>query len=65
MKLGVFTLYTSIGAGLWVVVLTLAGYLLGEHQELLEGSLHLITLGCVGVALLFIFIYLRRQKRQS
>jgi membrane protein DedA with SNARE-associated domain len=63
MKLGVFILYTSIGAGLWVVVLTLAGYLLGEHQELLERYLHVLTLSGVACAVLlaagYLFLYRR------
>ena len=52
MKLDVFVIYTTVGAGLWVVVLTFVGYLLGEHQEFLERYLHVLTLGCVACAAL-------------
>ena len=33
MPMKIFMLYTSIGAGAWVIVLTIAGYMLGEHHE--------------------------------
>jgi membrane protein DedA with SNARE-associated domain len=68
MKLDVFVLYTSIGAGLWTVILTLAGYLLGEHQNLLERYLHVLTLASVLCAILmaagYLFLY-RRSLRKS
>jgi membrane protein DedA with SNARE-associated domain len=63
MKLKIFVLYTSIGAGIWTVILTLAGYLLGEHQELLERYLHVLTFASVGCAILlaagYLFLYRR------
>jgi membrane protein DedA with SNARE-associated domain len=31
MKLGPFTLWTGLGAGIWVVVLTAVGYTIGAH----------------------------------
>ena len=68
MPLKVFTLYTSIGAGAWVIVLTFAGYLLGEHQEMLKEYLHVITIGCVALACVIASVYvliLRRRNRKS
>lgn len=50
MPMKTFMLFTTIGAGAWVSVLTFAGYLLGEHQNLLKEYLHVITIGCVLVA---------------
>ena len=67
MPIKTFSLYTSIGAGAWVIVLTFAGYLLGEHQDLLKEYLHVITLACIGVAVLlaggYVF-FLRRRNRK-
>jgi membrane protein DedA with SNARE-associated domain len=62
MHPGRFIFYTSLGAGLWVVVLTLTGYLLGEHQELLERYLHVLTFACVAVAVLLAGGYLLRYR---
>ena len=58
-------LYTTLGAGSWVCVLTFAGYLLGEHQDLLKEYLHVITLACVGVALIIgggYYLIVKRRK---
>lgn len=66
MNLGTFTLFTTIGAGVWVIVLTFAGYLLGEHQNLLKEYLHVITLACVAVAVVIAggyILYMRRKKK--
>ena len=66
MPIKTFMLFTTIGAGSWVVVLTFAGYLLGEHQDLLKEYLHVITLGCVAAALIIgggYYLFLKRRKK--
>ncbi len=65
MPLKVFTLYTTIGAGAWVVVLTFAGYLLGEHQELLKEYLHVISIGCIALACVIAGVYVLILKRRK
>ena len=69
MRLGTFTLFTSIGAGLWVVVLTSIGYLLGEHQELLGRYLHVLTFASVLCAILlaagYLFWYRARTLKKA
>ena len=57
MNMSVFLIFTSIGAGIWVAVLTYVGYALGEHQELLDRYLHVITISCVGGAVLLVALY--------
>ena len=52
MPMKTFLLFTTIGAGAWVLVLTFAGYLLGEHQDLLKEYLHIITIACVAAAVI-------------
>lgn len=66
MPLTIFTLFTAIGAGTWVAVLTFAGYLLGEHQEMLKEYLHVITLGCIALACLIAggyYLYWRKHSK--
>lgn len=58
MKLRTFVTYTSIGAGLWAVLLTFIGYLLGEHQDLLERYLHWLTFFSVASAVVLAVGYL-------
>ena len=66
MPMKTFMLFTTIGAGAWVVVLTFAGYILGEHQNLLKEYLHVITLGCVALAVVIAggyVLFLRRRRK--
>ncbi|MDE5602922.1 MAG: DedA family protein, partial [Helicobacter sp.] len=52
MKLSLFCFYTSLGAGIWVIILTTLGYFLGQNEELLKKYLHFITLSLLIVAIL-------------
>ena len=66
MPMKTFMLFTTIGAGAWVTVLTFAGYLLGEHQDMLKEYLHIITIACIGLAVLIAggyILYLRRRRK--
>ncbi len=68
MPLRIFTFFTTLGAGIWVCVLTLLGYILGEHQELFSKYYRLITLACVLLALGIILVYvlfLKFRKNQD
>ena len=68
MPLGTFTLFTTLGAGVWVAVLTFVGYMLGEHQEFLAQYLHVITLGCVALAVVIALgylLWLRMRKKNQ
>ncbi len=58
MPMNTFILFTGIGAGAWVIILTLLGYMLGEHQELLKEYMHVITLACIGAAVIIAACYL-------
>ncbi len=66
MPMKTFMLFTTIGAGSWVFVLTFAGYLLGEHQDLLKEYLHIISLGCIALAFIIggvYYIIIKRRKK--
>lgn len=54
MNLFRFCFYTSLGAGIWVAILTALGYFLGQNQELIHKYLTNITLSI----LLGIFVFL-------
>ena len=65
MRVGKFSLYTFLGAGIWVAILTVLGYLLGSQESLLRENLHRITIG----ALIFVavssavYVVLRRRRK--
>ena len=62
-----FTIYTTLGAGIWVVILTLLGYLLGDNEELIKTYLKEITI--ITLILLFIlsvgYYYFKVKKRKT
>ena len=65
MNLGRFCLYTSLGAGIWVVILTLLGYWMGSSRELIQSRLREISLGLCVFCTALILLYIKRQKNRK
>lgn len=65
MNLALFCFYTSLGAGIWVVILAFLGYFLGQNEELIKEYLHLITLGLLVCIVLLVTFYILWQKRRA
>lgn len=65
MNLFRFCLYTSLGAGIWVAILTALGYFLGQNQELIHKYLTNITLGLLLSIFLFLlgYYYFKIKKK--
>ncbi len=57
MNIVKFSLYTSLGAGIWVLILTSLGYFLGQNQELIHKYLTNITIGLLIVIFIGLFVY--------
>jgi membrane protein DedA with SNARE-associated domain len=57
-----FSLYTTLGAFIWVSILTFLGYFIGENQELIHKYLKEITIGLIIFALALIAIYMRNKS---
>jgi len=64
MDLGVFSLYTALGAGVWALILTMLGYFIGENQELINEYLKqiVIIISVVLVVLGSWYIYYQKGK---
>ncbi len=60
-----FSLYTLMGAGIWVTILTYIGYFIGENQELIMKYSHQALIGVVIVSIVIIFFYIRAHKKKS
>jgi membrane protein DedA with SNARE-associated domain len=60
-----FSLYTLLGAGIWVTVLTCIGYFIGSNQELIMKYSHHALGIVVLVSSLIIFIYVKLQHRNG
>lgn len=68
MDMKTFLLYTSLGAGIWSIILIALGYSIGENEELIKEYLHQITY-IVVVSMLFLlatyFYFHKRKQRKS
>lgn len=59
-----FSLYTLLGAGIWVTILTYIGYFIGANQELIMQYSHQALIGAVVVSLLIITLYIWNHRRK-
>jgi membrane protein DedA with SNARE-associated domain len=65
MNLLEFTLFTTLGAGIWALILTLLGYYIGENEALIKEYLKQITIAVVALLLVIGVIYFRYQKKKG
>lgn len=66
MNLGLFSFYTSLGAGIWVIILALLGYFIGDNETLVktylqEIILYLLVFCFLGVS---VYWYLNHRKKR-
>jgi len=59
-----FSIYTILGAGIWVTILTLLGYFIGENQDLIHKYLKEITIIVVVLMVIIIGIYVKIRKKR-
>ena len=59
-----FSLYTLLGAGIWVTILTWIGYFIGEKQELIMKYSHQALIGVIIFSAILITVYVRRHRRK-
>lgn len=64
MPLRTFCLYTGLGAGLWVTVLTVIGWMVGRNQDLLREYMRDATLWVFGLAAATVYVYLKWWRRK-
>lgn len=64
MPLGRFCFFTGLGAGIWVVVLTVIGWLVGRERDLLNYYMKSASLWVLGLAGLMVFVYVKMYRRK-
>ncbi len=66
MNIWRFSLYSALGAGIWVIVLVALGYLLGSNEELISEYLKTATLiALISVVFITIFYIVRYKRRKE
>jgi len=65
MNLSVFCFYTGLGAGIWVIVLTLLGYFIGENELLIKEYLRDIVIALFISCVIGITLYWNYHRRSS
>ena len=63
MNLFIFCLYTSLGAGIWVVILTVLGYYLGDNEGLVKEYLRYIIIVILISLAILVFWYYKKLKK--
>ena len=65
MNLVEFSIFTTLGAGIWALILILLGYFIGENQELIKEYLKEITIVVIGLLIILGSLYYRYQKKRK
>lgn len=65
MPLPIFALYTSLGAGIWSLILALLGFYIGENEALVKSYLHEIVLYTVAALVLITALYIYFKRRND
>ncbi len=65
MHLGKFLFYTGLGAGLWVVVLAVIGYLAAGNEALIKEYSREATIGLLALCVLVLVVYIRRHRKRA
>ena len=63
MPLGKFCLFTSLGAGIWSLILIILGYLFGSNLELVKQYSENISWALIVLCLFIIGIYAAKRRR--
>ncbi|EHO5242814.1 DedA family protein, partial [Campylobacter lari] len=61
MNLKKFIFYTSLGAGIWCLILLILGYVLGKNEDLIKEYLHFVIIACIIFATMIVAIYIYIQ----
>ncbi len=65
MPLSRFSLWTGLGAGLWVTVLACIGYAVGGNEALVKEWTQTATFWAVGACIVLLFFYVKWQKHKG
>ncbi|MFW6415130.1 MAG: DedA family protein [Thermodesulfobacteriota bacterium] len=68
MNFLVFSLFTTLGAGIWVIILAVLGFWFGRNQDLIGEKINEVFLvlipACAIIVVIYTIIHLRRKRQQ-
>ncbi|MFH1787676.1 MAG: DedA family protein [archaeon] len=59
-----FIMFTTLGAGIWAIILIYLGYFFGSNSEWISNNLNVISFGLMLFSLIIFIIYLRYKKKK-
>ena len=59
MNLLAFSIYTALGAAIWVIILALLGFYIGENETLVKEYLRVIVISILGLLAILAIFYIR------
>jgi len=66
MNIAKFSLYSALGAGIWVIVLVALGYLLGSNEALISEYLQTATIiTLISVVFITVFYMIRNKRKKE
>ncbi|WP_375722744.1 DedA family protein [Arcobacter sp. KX21116] len=65
MNIFLFSLYTSLGAAVWVIILVLVGYFIGDNQLLIKEYLRYIVIALLIILSIVAYLYYKNYKRKN
>jgi len=65
MNIAEFALFTTLGAGIWALILILLGYFIGVNETLIHEYLKEITIMVIVLVVILVWIYSAYQKKKG
>jgi membrane protein DedA with SNARE-associated domain len=65
MNIFLFSIYTSLGAAIWVIILTLVGYFIGNNELLIKEYLRFIVIALLIILCIITYFYYKNYKRKN
>jgi len=69
MPLGPFIIYTGLGAGIWIIILAIIGYLVGNNQEMIKQyshrSLYYLLPAIIFISCIYIWNHKKNRKTEK
>lgn len=65
MNIPKFCFYTGLGAGLWVLILTIIGYMVGENEALVAAYTKEGLIGVLILSTVIVGVYILRHRRKK